>query len=544
MRGNIIFLGIWLTIAGLSRAIHNPIISGWNPDPSILRVQDDYYIATSSFEYFPGIPIYKSRDLSNWTLISHAFTRPDQLQLYGTPTGAGAWAPSLAHFDGKFWIASMTRWTYDPVARVWPRVFFASSVDMVHWSEPTWADPWGIDPELFRDPVSKKTYLNLMAPNNNQDRLWGIYQCEINLKDGSCSGQYRSLWNGTLTHNAAARPEGPKMTYKDGWYYLLIAEGGTDDLHRSTIARSRSPEGPFQAGPNNPLLFNGAYGFDNLTVQSTGHATMVETSSGECVTWKDGWPIFNDGKPILLSEEVGPVTGKRRVPPPFVENFSSQTLDSEWYQLRTPYTRNFKVQKGSIELRPNVFSLSDRDTPAALLRKQKSLNMTFSAELLGFNKTLRLKNQVGISSYLSEFQHQDIGVTGCANTTGLCIYTELWQNQTSQYHQIPLNTTILTEPLVLHIRATPLLYQLGYSLGNALQPNYIAEIASSWQAFAPANFFVFSGASFAIFATGLGEPWPYDGPVVGFKKVTETYYEENIPDHDIWDKEHPVGIYK
>lgn len=150
------------------------------------------------------------------------------------------------------------------------------------------------------------------------------------------------------------------------------------------------------------------------------------------VTWKDGWPIFNDGKPILLSEEVGPVTGKRRVPPPFVENFSSQTLDSEWYQLRTPYTRNFKVQKGSIELRPNVFSLSDRDTPAALLRKQKSLNMTFSAELLGFNKTLRLKNQVGISSYLSEFQHQDIGVTGCANTTGLCIYTELWQNQTSQ----------------------------------------------------------------------------------------------------------------
>ncbi|KAK4062348.1 CAZyme family GH43 [Trichoderma harzianum] len=492
MRRNNIFLGIWLTIASLSKAIHNPIISGWNPDPSILRVQDDYYIATSSFEYFPGIPIYKSRDLSNWTLISHAFTRPDQLQLYGTPTGAGAWAPSLAHFDGKFWIASMTRWTYDPVARVWPRVFFASSVDLIHWSEPTWADPWGIDPELFRDPLSKKTYLNLMAPNNNQDRLWGIYQCEISLKDGSCSGQYRSLWNGTLAHNATARPEGPKMTFKDGWYYLLIAEG------RETFLTN--------------------------------------------VTWKDGWPIFNDGKPILLSEEVGPKTGKRRILPPFVDNFSSQKLDSEWYQLRTPYTRNFKVHKGSIELRPNVFSLSDRDTPAALLRKQKSLNMTFSAELLGFNKTLGPKNQVGISSYLSEFQHQDIGVTACANTTGLCIYTELWQNQTSQYHQIPLNTTRLTEPLVLHIRATPLLYQLGYSLGNALQPNYIAEIASSWQAFAPANYFVFSGASFAIFATGLGEPWPYDGPVVGVKRVTETYYEENIPDHDIWDKQQPAGI--
>ncbi|UKZ78969.1 hypothetical protein TrVFT333_006718 [Trichoderma virens FT-333] len=509
-------------MASLSRAIHNPIISGWNPDPSILRVQDDYYIATSSFEYFPGIPIYKSRDLSNWTLISHAFAQPDQLQLYGTPTGAGAWAPSLAHFDGRFWIASMTRWTYDPVARVWPRVFFASSVDLIHWSELTWADPWGIDPELFRDPLSRKTYLNLMAPNNNQDRLWGIYQCEISLQDGSC---------------------------------------GTDDQHRSTIARSRSAEGPFEAGPNNPLLFNGAYGFDNLTVQSTGHATMVDTPSGEwyaaflarrkingssplgretfltSVTWKDGWPIFNDGNPILLSKEVGPVTGKRRISDPFVEDFSRQKMDPGWYQLRTPYTKNFNVRRGSLELRPNVFSLSDRDTPAALLRKQKSLNMTFSAELLGFSGTLGPRNQVGISSYLSEFQHQDIGVTACANATGLCLYTELRQNQTLQYHQVPLNTSSLKEPLMLHIRATPLRYQFGYSLGNAVQPKYITEIDSSWQAFAPANFFVFSGASFAIFATGLGEPWPRDGPVVGFKQVTETYYEENIPDYDVWDKE-------
>ncbi|KAL7946944.1 glycoside hydrolase family 43 protein [Trichoderma barbatum] len=537
MRGNNMFLGLWLAMASLSQAIHNPIISGWNPDPAILRVKDDYYVATSSFEYFPGIPIYKSRDLSNWTLISHAFTRPDQLQLYGTPTGAGAWAPSLAYFDGRFWLAAMTRWTYDPVARVWPRVYFTSSVDLIHWSELTWADPWGIDPELFRDPISKKTYLNLMAPNNNQDRLWGLSQCEISLKDGSCIGPYRGLWNGTLAHNASSRPEGPKMTYKDGWYYLLIAEGGTDDLHRSTIARSRSAEGPFEAGPNNPLLFNGAYGFDNLTVQSTGHATLVNTPSGECVTWKNGWPIFNGGKPILLSEEVGPVTGKRRIPHPFVEDFSHEEIDSGWYQLRTPYTRNYKVHKGSLELRPNVFSLSDRDTPAALLRKQKSLNMTFSAELLGFSGILGPRNQVGISSYLSEFQHQDIGVTACANVTGLCIYTELRQNQTVQYHQIPLNTSSLTKPLVLHIRATPLFYQFGYSFGNSKQPNYIAEIASSWQAFAPANFFVFSGASFAIFATGLGEPWPYDGPVVGFKRVTETYYEENIPDHDIWNKD-------
>lgn len=119
----------------------------------------------------------------------------------------------------------MTRWTYDPVARVWPRVMWVSSRDLRTWSDPIWGDPWGIDPSLFQDPVSQKVYLNLMAPNNNKDRIWGIYQCEVDIDSGRCIGEYRSMWNGTLPHNASARPEGPKMFKRDKWYYLLIAEG-------------------------------------------------------------------------------------------------------------------------------------------------------------------------------------------------------------------------------------------------------------------------------------------------------------------------------
>jgi beta-xylosidase len=175
----------------------------------------------------------------------------------------------------------MTRWTYDPTARVWPRVYFSSSEDLITWTKSTWCEPWGIDPSLFQDPVTGKTYLNLMAPNNNIDRIWGIYQCEVSLTTGECVGEYISLWNGTLPHNSSARDEGPKMFYKDDYYYLVIAEGGTDDLHRATIARSISPQGPWISAPNNPILFNGAYGFDNLTVQSTGHATFVETPEGD-----------------------------------------------------------------------------------------------------------------------------------------------------------------------------------------------------------------------------------------------------------------------
>ena len=157
--------------------------------------------------------------------ITNSFTVSMSSHWHNADAAKGAWAPTLSYFDGKFWLASMTRWTYDPVARVWPRVFFMSSKDLVHWSDPIWAEPWGIDPALFRDPATQKTYLNLMAPNNNQDRLWGIYQCEVSIAHGNCVGPYVSLWNGTLPHNSTARPEGPKMFLKDSWYYLLIAEG-------------------------------------------------------------------------------------------------------------------------------------------------------------------------------------------------------------------------------------------------------------------------------------------------------------------------------
>lgn len=230
---------LWYASSG--HAIHNPIIPGWNPDPAVIRVGSEYFIATSSMEYWPGIPIYRSTDLQHWELYSHALTQPEQLQLNGVPTSAGivvcallvslltsktgAWAPSLSFINGTFYLATSVRWTYDPVAKVWPRVFWVSSPDLKHWSDPVWSDPWGIDPSLFQDPATDRVYLNLMAPNNNIDRLWGIYQCEVDLTTGRCVGDYHSLWNGTMPHTTDARPEGPKMLKYGDWYYLLIAEG-------------------------------------------------------------------------------------------------------------------------------------------------------------------------------------------------------------------------------------------------------------------------------------------------------------------------------
>ncbi|KAE8403409.1 glycosyl hydrolase [Aspergillus pseudonomiae] len=448
-------LSTLLTLILPITAIKNPILPGWNPDPSILRLNNEYYLTTSSFEYFPGLPIYKSTDLANWTLHSHALTRPSQLALYGTPTGGGTWAPTLSHINSTFYIASMTRWTYDPIAKVWPRITWISSPDLETWSDPVWAEPWGIDPSLFQDPVSGDVYLNLMAPDSKETGIWGIYQCQVNLRTGDCVDEYRSLWNGTMPHDASARPEGPKMFMRGGWYYLLIAEGGTDDLHRASIARSRSPQGPWTPNPENPLLFNGAYGFDNLTVQSTGHATIFDTADGDSyavyiarrkvngssplgretflspVTWKDGWPVINDGRPALLSESFGGVVDQSNPQETWVDRFDGSVLGNGWYQLRTPYTENVVLQdQRGVVFRPNVYSLSERDVPAAILRKQTSLNMTFSAELLPIMSDLRRGETVGISVYLSEFQHQDLGVRGCVDGTGMCVYTQLLRNTT------------------------------------------------------------------------------------------------------------------
>ncbi|KAK2731507.1 beta-xylosidase [Colletotrichum kahawae] len=566
-----------LLAAGVS-AIKNPVLPGWNPDPAILRVEDTYYMAVSSFTYFPGVPIYKSKDLANWELVSHVLKTPEHLPIYGISHGEGVWAPSFSYHDGLFYITSMTRWGSDPNWRSWPRIWYISSPDLVTWSDYTWAEPYGIDPDIFHDVNAGKTYLNLMGVNNNYDRFWGITQCEINLATGRCVGPYRSLWNGTLPNIASARPEGPKMFKRGDYYYLLIAEGGTSTGHRATIGRSKSPEGPFEGAPNNPLIYNGAD--QNLTVQPTRHAPLTATPDGEWyasllarrnvngrsvlgreaflvkVDWEDDWPTMNGGEALMLSQSIEGGPDQNLPKPQWTDDFSGAELDLSWYQVRTPYTENFRPKpsaavhekkivandssSGGLVFNPNVFTLGDRDTPAAVFHKQTSLNMTFSAKLLPTEKGLGPRQSVGIASYLSEVNHQDIGVRGCWNTTGLCLYVDLLPtsdgaNTRPNSTEYPLGQSTIPSDLTLHIRAAPLTYSLGYSRGsgNSTSPTWVREF-SPRQMSANPGYPNFEGAMFAVFASGNGEPWPYDAPDVGFSSVEEVYYEENLPDYDDW----------
>ncbi|KAF5025738.1 hypothetical protein F66182_2205 [Fusarium sp. NRRL 66182] len=549
-----------------------PVSKGdeWNPDPHVIRVDDTYYVAVSSFITYPGIPIYKSKDLANWELVSHAIDSPEKVPIAGVRTDngklviqrnakplttglSGIWAPSITYINGLFYVTSMAMVGSDPDYKSYPRIFWVSSPDLKTWSDVVWSDPYGIDPHLFHDPVSKKSYLSLMGLNNGYDRLWGITQCQVDLDTGACVGPYRNIWNGTLPVTNKTRPEGPKLFYKDEFYYLLIAEGGTGVTHRATIGRSRSPEGPWESSPTNPLLYSPPE--LELTVGNTGHATFANTPDGEWfatflarrhvgkssvlgretffapVSWEDGWPTVNNGEHVLLSQSYAHGPDLEYPPEPYKDNFEGADLRPSWYQLRSPYTTNYRLKAGGkgLVLRPNVFTLSDRDTPSAILRKQQSLNMTFTATLLPISKGLGPYQSVGISAYSKESDHQDIGVRGCAHSPGLCIFVDGTVEAPGpgippQSSEFPLNMTQITTSLKLHIRATPNAYSLGYSL---------SEGSTKWvKTFSPRLLPVnFAGVMFALFASGNTLPWPYDAPEVGFRGIREDYYDEGLGDY-------------
>ncbi|KAJ4188646.1 hypothetical protein NW767_011754 [Fusarium falciforme] len=441
----------------------------------------------------------------------------------------------------------------DPDYRTYPRMFWVSSTDLKTWSDVVWGEPYGIDPHLFQDPVSKKTYLTIMGLNNGFDRLWGISQCQVDLESGACVGPYRSIWNGTTPVTNKTRPEGPKLFYKDKYYYLVIAEGGTGATHRASIARSKSPEGPWDSSPTNPLIFNGAD--SNLVVGNTGHATFADTPDGKwfatflarryvdkwsvlgretffaSVSWKDGWPTMNNGDYVLLSQSYDYGPNVTYPPKPYEDRFEGPELRSSWYQLRTPYSKTYRLKsKGNgVVLVPNVYTLSDRDTPSAILRKQESVNMTFSATILPTSKGLGPYQSVGISAYSSELAHQDLGVRGCANSTGLCIFVDITANSPGpgtppETEELALKLTRIPSDLQLHIRSEPRQYKLGYSISNQ---------ETKWvKTFSPSLLPVgFDGVMFGLFASGNSFPWPHDGPEVGFSKIREEYYDEGFGDY-------------
>ena len=386
----------FLSFSSPSRSImsrvSNPILPGFHPDPSILRVGNDYYIATSTFEWWPGVRIHHSRDLVNWNLAGHALTRPSQVDLRGTPPSGGVWAPALSHAGGLFWLVYSDVKSFNGCAKD-VRNYLVTSVDIAGpWSEPVPLNSSGFDPSLFHDDDGRKWLLNqVWDPRPDRRQFAGIALQEFSAVTGRLIGTPVNIFRGS----SLGITEGPHLYKRDGNYYLVTAEGGTGEAHAVTLARSRSLTGPYELCPHNPLLSSA--GRPDALLQKAGHGSLVQTASGrwylahlcsrpigphrrcilgretalQAVEWPaGGWPrlAHGDNVPAATVEVDG--SAARPYLTNFADDFSSPSLSSHWSFLREPPSSSW-------------LTLSER--PGALrLRGRQSLLSVFDQSLVGF----------------------------------------------------------------------------------------------------------------------------------------------------------------
>ncbi len=377
--------------------IRNPILSGFNPDPSIVRVGEDYYIATSTFEWFPGVQIHHSRDLVHWRLLTRPLNRPSQLNMLGNPDSCGIWAPCLSYADGLFWliytdVKRYGRTTVSAASGASLRDFhnYLVTSPSIHgdWSDPVHLNSSGFDPSLFHDEDGHKYLLNMLwdhRPGNN--RFAGIVLQEYSAAEQKLVGKPINIFKGT----SLGFTEAPHLYRRDGWYYLLTAEGGTGWGHAITMARSRKITGPYELHPDKHILT--ARHRPDVELQRAGHADLVETQNretymvylcgrplpnrGRCtlgretaiqkMVWgKDGWLHTLDRSGLPTIETPAPGLSEYLFPPqPTREDFGSPKLPIDFQWLRTPWPEEIF----SLTARPGFLRLYGRETLGSLFRQ-------------------------------------------------------------------------------------------------------------------------------------------------------------------------------
>ena len=256
--------------------IENPILRGFNPDPSICRVDQDFYIATSTFEWYPGVQVHHSRDLVNWRLLARPLDRASLLDMRGVPDSCGVWAPCLTWADGLFWLVYTRVNRFDGNFKDTHNYLTTSERIDGDWSDPVYLDSRGFDPSLFHDDDGRKWYLSMIW-DHRPDRscFGGIYLQEYSTAEQCLVGEGCNIFAGS----ESGCTEGPHLYKRDGYYFLLTAEGGTGYDHAMTMARSRSITGPYELDPIGHFLT--AKDVPDSPLQRCGHGDWIDTPTGD-----------------------------------------------------------------------------------------------------------------------------------------------------------------------------------------------------------------------------------------------------------------------
>jgi xylan 1,4-beta-xylosidase len=373
----------------------NPVLPGFHPDPSICRIGPDYYLVTSTFEYFPGLPVYHSRDLIHWRPVGHVLDRPDQLPLDGVRPSGGLFAATLRHHAGTCYV---TCTLVDGASHAGNFVVTAPN-PAGPWADPVWlADAPGFDPALFFDDDGSAWFLGTRpAPDAGPDGRTEIWMRRFDSGSLRLAGPEHVLFRGALVD--AVWAEGPRLVRHDGYYYLFAAEGGTEYHHAVTVARSEHVTGPYQNNPANPVLTHRHLG-RRQPVTGAGHADLVQDPAGNwhavllatrqyegglanlgretflaTVTWEEGWPVMNPGAGRLLAEFPAPLPEHPWPAEPPVDDFDTATLAPAWNMLRTPRAEFFSLtaRPGHLRLRLRPETVTQACNPSFVGRRQQHL---------------------------------------------------------------------------------------------------------------------------------------------------------------------------
>lgn len=427
----------------------NPIISGYHPDPSICRVGEDYYLVNSTFEFFPGVPVYHSRNLINWTLEGYCLTSPEQDALEKCRPSGGIYAPTIRFHDGTFFMTTTN--TTDRGN------FIVHTTDLkAGWSKPCWVDQGGIDPSLLFDDDGTVYFT---STGYDAEGKQGIYMCEVDPFTGE-----RLTDSVCISYGCGGRyPEGPHLYKWFGKYYLMLAEGGTEYGHMETIQRSDSPYGPYEPCPHNPILSHKED--PRGEIYCTGHADMVEDHNGNwwmvClavrptgimpnrlmqhhlgretfltpVVWDaDGWPVVGDRAKISIEME-GPLPGEAPGPVErgFSDDFGGGTLPFgvcgapedahrlRYNFLRNPHRENYELDtaRRRLILHGTGVTLSEADSPTWIGVRQKGFEIEASAEVSMFSGAQGMR--AGLTAFYNDSYHYDIYLTKEQGSVWVCL---------------------------------------------------------------------------------------------------------------------------
>ena len=361
--------------------IRNPIIRGFNPDPAVCRVGDTYYIATSTFEWFPGVQIFASSDLENWELVSRPLNRASLLDMRGVPDSCGVWAPALSYSDGKFWLLYTNVRRFDGDFKDTPNYMTTCETIDGEWSTPVYLNASGFDPSLFHDDDGRKWLLN-MVWDHRQDRTYfkGVVLQEFSVEEQKLHGPRKLIFPGTET----GFTEGPHLYKFNDYYYLITAEGGTGYNHAVTICRSKHIDGPYEIDPELHVIT--AAGQVDKPIQRTGHGGLVDTPDGRlflthlCSRPIPGTRFSPMGRETALQEVTLDENGWVRLKYPeiafeekvltqeekcFIEYSFGPDLHQDFAWLRTPYPDRLF----STTARQGYLRLIGRESPGSLFEQ-------------------------------------------------------------------------------------------------------------------------------------------------------------------------------